>query len=210
MTPPLPSPAFGVDAPVTGRGPAVAGRRAGLAAVDGAVDRARGRRDPGDVYRALAPAVLGYLRSAGAEDPEDTLGEVFLHVVRDLRRFHGDDDGLRRWVFTIARRRLVDARRRAARRPRPTDEPVPEVPATAPLGDPLDGELVQALARLTPDQRDVVVLRFVADLPVEAVAKLTRRSPGAVRGLQHRGIGALAALLGPGTGGGGEDGGTAA
>jgi RNA polymerase sigma factor (sigma-70 family) len=196
MTVPFPSPAFGVDAPIRGHGLAVAARRVGGATV------AHGpARDPGDVYRALAPAVLGYLRGSGVEDPEDTLGEVFVHVVRDLHRFRGDDDGLRRWVFTIAHRRLVDARRRAARRPRPSSEPVPETPAPPP-GDPIDAELVEALARLTPDQREVVVLRFVADLPVEAVARMTRRSSGAVRALQHRALEALSGLLGAGAGAG--------
>jgi hypothetical protein len=45
------------------------------------------------LYRELAPAVLGYLRSQRAPDPEDVLGEVFLHVARDAHRCRGDTDG---------------------------------------------------------------------------------------------------------------------
>lgn len=156
-------------------------------------------RDAGDVYRAMAPAVLGYLRSAGAPDPEDLLGEVFLQVVRDLGRFRGDDEALRRWVFTIAHHRLVDARRRAARRPQVTDAPLPELRAPA-RTEPLDPRLAAALTGLTPEQRDVIVLRFVADLPVGTVARLTRRTPGAVKALQHRALQALAQHLGEDTG----------
>lgn len=152
------------------------------------------RRDAAEVYRALAPAVLGYLRGAGAPDPEDLLGEVFLQVVRDLGRFRGDDDALRRWVFTIVYHRLIDARRRAARRPRVADAPLPELAGPAPA-EPLDPALAAALAGLTPEQRDVVVLRFVADLPVRTVARLTRRTPGAVKALQHRALEALARCL---------------
>ncbi|MER3453471.1 MAG: hypothetical protein C4344_07565, partial [Acidimicrobiia bacterium] len=59
--------------------------------------------------------MLGYLRAQGAREPEDLLGEVFLQVTRYLPRFRGDATDLRRWVFTIARHRLVDDQRRRAR-----------------------------------------------------------------------------------------------
>lgn len=150
--------------------------------------------DAGDVYRALAPAVLGYVRSQRAAEPDDLLGEIFLQVVRDLPRFRGDAAALRRWVFTIAHHRLVDARRRSGRRPALTGGPVPEL-CTAPPPDPLDPDLERALGELTAEQREVVALRFVADLPVDAVAALTGRSPGAVKALQHRALAALADLL---------------
>ena len=157
--------------------------------------RSHAAPDAADVYRALAPAVLGYLRSQRASEPEDLLGEVFLQVVRDVPRFRGDDDALRRWVFAIAYHRLVDARRRSGRRPALDDRPVPEL-FSAPPADLLDPDLVRALRELTAEQRDVVALRFVADLSIEAVATLTGRSPGAVKALQHRALAALAEHLG--------------
>jgi RNA polymerase sigma-70 factor (ECF subfamily) len=143
----------------------------------------------GEAYRALAPAVLGYLRAQRAPEPEDLLGEVFLQVARDLPRFSGDEGALRRWVFAIAHNRLLDARRRAARRPAIASSAVPEQPV--PVHEAVDPELVDALAGLTPDQREVLVLRFVADLPLEDVARITRRRVGAVKALQHRGLEAL-------------------
>ncbi|MDP9071264.1 MAG: RNA polymerase sigma factor [Actinomycetota bacterium] len=148
----------------------------------------------GQAYRWLAPAVLGYLRAQRAPDPEDLVGEVFLQVARDLPRFRGDDDALRRWVFTIAHNRLLDARRRQSRRPQPAHGPLPEV-ASPPPADPLDPELVAALSTLTPDQREVVVLRFVGDLSLEDVARITRRKVGAVKALQHRALEVLARQL---------------
>ncbi len=147
-------------------------------------------------YEKLAPAVLGYLRAQRAPDPEDILGEVFLQVARDLPRFKGDDDALRRWVFSIAHNRLLDARRREARRPRLVDRAVPEV-AAPPPPEPIDPDLVAALAELTPDQREVVVLRFVADLPLADVAKITSRRTGAVKALQHRALDSLGRALSP-------------
>lgn len=146
------------------------------------------------VYRRLSSPVLGYLRASGADEPEDVLGEVFLQVARDLPLFVGsdDDDAVRRWVFTIARNRMIDAVRRAARRPLldTSGADVPEGEVAAPDDGP-DPQLVAALARLTPEQREVLALRFVADLPVEDVAHMTRRTSGAVKAIQHRALESL-------------------
>jgi RNA polymerase sigma-70 factor (ECF subfamily) len=170
-------------------GPAGGGRRRWWPA-----GRDRAAPDAADVYAALAPAVLGYLRAQRAAEPDDLLGEIFLQVVRDLPRFRGDDAARRRWVFTIAHHRLVDARRRAGRRPVLDGGPLPEL-CSPPPPDPLDPELVRALGELTDDQREVVALRFVADLSIDVVATLTGRSPGAVKSLQHRALLVLAEQL---------------
>lgn len=149
-------------------------------------------------YRQLAPRVLGYLRAQGAADAEDLLGEVFLQVARDGERFRDGEDpeAVRRWVFTIARHRLLDAARRARRRPDTAGGPLPDRPA-APAIEALDRELLLALGQLTDDQREVVVLRFVADLPLDAVAAVTGRRVGAVKALQHRALENLRAAVSP-------------
>ena len=151
--------------------------------------------DAAEVYRSLAPAVLGYVCSQGATEPEDVLGDIFLQVVRDLPGFRGDGAALRRWVFTIAHHRIVDARRRADRRPAVDGGAVPELVSPSPP-DPFDADLVRALGRLTRDQREVVALRFVADLSIETVAAVTGRKTNAVKALQHRALEALAGILG--------------
>lgn len=152
-----------------------------------------------DVYRELAPRVLGYLRAQRVADPEDLLGEVFLHVARDIGRFRGDADGMRRWVFSIAYHRIVDDRRRRARRPQSSGVEVPDVSDSSDEPDLFDPSLVEALATLSAEQREVVVLRFVADLPLEAVARITGRKVGAVKALQHRGLTNLARAVSPET-----------
>ncbi|HET9443824.1 MAG TPA: sigma-70 family RNA polymerase sigma factor [Acidimicrobiales bacterium] len=156
------------------------------------------RPNAAQVYRQLAPPVLGYLRSERVPDAEDVLGEVFLQVARDIGRFRGDDGALRRWVFSIAHNRAVDAHRRAAReRGR-----LSELPAEAPAGavevpaELVDPTLVDALSALSAEQREVLVLRFVADLSLEAVARITGRRVGAVKALQHRGLESLRRALG--------------
>ena len=149
-----------------------------------AADRPRAAQ----AYRDLAPAVLGYLRALRVREPEDVLGEVFVQVVRDIGRFRGDDAALRRWVFSIAHNRVMDAHRRFRRRPPPMLEPIVDTGEAPPPHDPFAPELIAALAALTLDQREVVVLRFVADLSLEAVARITGRTVGAVKVLQHRAI----------------------
>ena len=101
---------------------------------------------------------------------------------------------MRRWVFTIAHHRLVVEHRRRTRRLRllRTQNQLRVVPPD----EPLDPALVAALDALTPDQREVVVLRFVADLSLETVAAMTNRPEGAVKSLQHRALRNLATALG--------------
>ena len=155
------------------------------------------RPNAAQLYRQLAPTVLGYLRSQRVPDPQDVLGEVFLHVARDLNRFSGEEAGLRRWVFSIAHNRAMDAHRKASRNRSTLEAELAEAGAGAgmvervtapPPVDPFDPVLIDALATLSAEQREVVVLRFVADLPLEAVAKVTGRKVGAVKALQHRAL----------------------
>jgi RNA polymerase sigma-70 factor (ECF subfamily) len=148
-------------------------------------------------YRELAPAVSGYLRAQSIDDPDDVLGEIFVQVVRDLHRFSGSSADLRRWVFTIAHNRVVDHVRRRDRRPRtvelrPDHDVATTVDLTASISDP---ELIAALQELTDDQRQVVVLRFVGDLPLRDVAKIMRRRTGAVKALQARALANLTERL---------------
>lgn len=150
-----------------------------------------------EAYRAFAPAVLGYLRGIAVAEPEDLLGDVFVQVARSIGGFRGDRDQLRRWVFVIARNCVVDDQRRRARRPRLAGDTVPDRPETVPDGP--DPRLVTALSELTAEQREVVGLRFIADLPLEAVAEVTGRPVGAVKSMQHRALAQLARRLDAGT-----------
>jgi RNA polymerase sigma-70 factor, ECF subfamily len=170
------------------------------------------------LYDSLAPQLLGYLRGRGAPEPEDQLGETFLQVARDLSSFAGDEAGFRSWVFTIAHRRLLDAVRSRRRRPAvplPPERlaPVAEtlrgadaegVVAGGSTGGPdvlldavADRELVLGLlAHLTEDQREVLLLRFVADLDTATVGDVTGRSANAVAAVTTRALATLREVLG--------------
>jgi len=154
-----------------------------------------------EIFRDIAPIVLGYLRGNGAPDPEDVLGETFLQVARDISTFEGERAGFRSWVFTIAHHRLIDARRHAARRP---VELSPEPPEPTERADDAAEEALARLGRervrriladLSEDQRAVLLLRFVADMSIDDVAKAVGKRPGAVKALQRRGLAAVKRIL---------------
>lgn len=150
-----------------------------------------------DLWRRYAPPVAAYLRARGSREPEDLTSEVFLAVFSGLGRFTGDEGGLRAFVFTIAHRRLVDELRMRRRRgdgPAWTQESDPrratsaEDGALRSLGDRQARELLDGLP---VDQRNVLVLRIIADLTVEQVAAVLGKRPGAVKALQRRGLESL-------------------
>jgi RNA polymerase sigma factor (sigma-70 family) len=154
------------------------------------------------LWRTFAPSVTGYLRLQGAAEPDDVANEVFLGAFRSLTNFSGDEAAFRSWLFTIAHRRLLDARRRAVRRPAPqhldesADTPgaaaAPEVEVMRRMAE----ERVRSLcAQLVPDQRDVLLLRLVGGFTVEEVAVTLGKSAGAVKALQRRGLVALRKML---------------
>jgi RNA polymerase sigma-70 factor (ECF subfamily) len=148
------------------------------------------------LYRAYAGRVAGYLRVQGVADPEDLTSDVFLQVFRHLGRFRGGEAEFRSWLFVIAHRRLIDERRRMSRRTEvPLDGDIDQLATSETESDALarvGTQRVQQLCeRLGPSQRDVLLLRLVADLTVEQVAGVVDKSPGAVKALQRRGLAAI-------------------
>ena len=149
------------------------------------------------LYRTMAGQVSSYLRWHRASDPDGLTNDVFVQVHRNLAGFSGDEAGFRSWVFTIAHHRMIDDRRRANRQPRVDGEAgVEEHMGTGDVEDDVLAWLAHdrvrdLLAVLSRDQRDVVLLRIVADLSVEEVARMLGKREGAVKALQHRALNAL-------------------
>jgi RNA polymerase sigma factor (sigma-70 family) len=151
-----------------------------------------------ELYRWLSPQVLAYLRARGAAEPEDVLGEVFVQAVRDLGSFTGSEREFRAWIFSIAHHRLIDERRRAARRP-VVPVPAEELAAGAETADTEAEamarisvhEVTHLLATLSEDQKSVLLLRVLAGLTVPEVARVVGKRPGAVKQLQRRALARL-------------------
>jgi RNA polymerase sigma-70 factor (ECF subfamily) len=142
---------------------------------------------------------LRYLRVQYGEGCEDIAAETWLQIVRDLPSFIGTADGFRGWLFTIARHRMIDASRAKAARPfdpvadislvTPADRQAAVPSAEAAAMDRISTQrALDLVATLPAEQAELVALRVIAGLDVQAVADIVGKSPGAVRVSVHRGL----------------------
>lgn len=155
------------------------------------------------LYRDAQPALLRYLRVVAPEAPEDMAGETWLQVAVGLAGFSGSELEFRAWLFTIARHRTVDAARARERRPRtvPLAESGAAERLTAP--DTADVTMERAATRATltliaalpRDQAEIIMLRVVAGLDTNTVARIVGKRPGAVRVASHRALRRLATVV---------------
>jgi RNA polymerase sigma-70 factor, ECF subfamily len=154
------------------------------------------------LYREFHPGLLRYLRAQEPNDGEDLATETWLDVAVGLHRFRGDEWAFRRWLFTIARRRLIDHRRRRNRAP--YSGAGLDALSTQPGRDDTEDAVLAAddtqaalarIAALPRDQGEVILLRVLAGLEVADVAEIIGKRPGAVRVLQHRALQRLAEQL---------------
>ncbi len=154
------------------------------------------------LWRDAHPPLLRYLRVASAEHAEDLASEVWLDVARRIADFRGGEPEFRGWLFTLARRKLIDRLRYEARHPEsPTaetetlDMPAVDDTVAAALEGIATDAAMALIATLPRDQAEIIVLRVVAGLDAKQVAKIVGKSPGAVRIAAHRALRTLAARL---------------
>ena len=155
------------------------------------------------LWREMHPPLLRYLRLSTGDTAEDLASEVWLEVARRIGRFRGGEPEFRGWLFTLARRRLIDQRRYETRHPElPTgddarlDGPAADDTVAAALEDISTEAALAFIATLPRDQAEIVLLRVVVGLDATQVAKIVGKSPGAVRIAAHRGLRTLTARLG--------------
>ena len=141
------------------------------------------------------------LRIRRREDAEDVTHLVFERIVAGLPKYKHNGKPFGAWAFRIARNAVIDHQRRV----RPT-EPFSAMP------EPPDGtgvealslrreevrELQAAIGRLTPDQREALLLRYAGGLSAGEAAQVMGRRAGTIRGLTFRAIEALRRQLGGG------------
>jgi len=144
-----------------------------------------------------------YVRCNDAELAEEALGELWLRVVQHLPHFRipvkGADQAFVSWLYRIARNLSVDALRCKGKYiygvPEMIESPEPMAEDRVLAAD--ERQLLdKALTTLTVEQREVILLRFHDDRTISEVAALTGRTETAIKGLQHRAVGALARALG--------------
>ncbi len=151
----------------------------------------------GRIYTAHYAPIFRYCayRTADATTAEDLAAEVFLEAVRGIGRYQSRGTPFRAWLYRIAHNLTADEHRRRAREG-----------AAALAGDaagPPDfaaavaqrRDIQVALAKLTTDQQQVIILRFLEGLSLNETAAVLGRPAGAIKSLQHRAVGRLRTLL---------------
>jgi len=118
---------------------------------------------------------------------EDLTSETFYKALRQLHRFEGSDDDFLPWLYTIARNTLVDRTRKR------TEEPVEILENDHHADNPyyhveLRLDLGLLLSELSEQQRQVVQLRFIEDMPVKEIANVIGKSESATKSILYRAL----------------------
>jgi RNA polymerase sigma-70 factor, ECF subfamily len=146
------------------------------------------------VYRYL------YYRTGNQSDAEDLTEQVFLQAWAAIERFRWAGRPFHAWLYGIAHNALVDHRRRT----RPTtsldrDEgslQIESESATREITQCIDAHVLgRAISRLTEEQQQVIVLKFVDGYDTAHVAQLLDKQEGTVRALQMRALRSLRRIL---------------
>ncbi len=154
-----------------------------------------------EIYDTYSPKLYRYAVRLLADDDvaEDCVADTFSRFLKAMRNGAGPQEHLQAYLYRIAHNWITDTFRR---QPPPAisldytyqagDDPDPsEV-----VGDNIDQERVRAALRLlTPEQRQVVILRFIEDMENQDVAAALDKPIGAVKALQHRALSALRRIL---------------
>jgi RNA polymerase sigma-70 factor, ECF subfamily len=151
-----------------------------------------------------ADAVARFVASVGARrDVEDLVQETFVRAFGSLDSFRGESS-LRTWLFTIARRLLVDQRRSERRRGggvtmqmevQDADAVTEFTALDAVVADETERRMREAMARLTPTQREVFTLRVAEGMSYREIAEAAETTEGAARVHYHNAMRAIKEFL---------------
>jgi RNA polymerase sigma-70 factor (ECF subfamily) len=156
----------------------------------------------GQIYNAYFERLYRYAYRWVGDGPaaQDIAAETLLRWLKALRKGRPPDN-LTGWLYRVTHNLAVDAHRK-----RPPGGTVPyeaeqvrmeEAGGQTGLGGPLVRERVRgAIAKLTPDQQEVIVLKFLEGHTNSEVGTLMGKSEGAIKSLQHRALAALRRQLG--------------
>ena len=129
-------------------------------------------------YRDHVDAVYAFFAYSGSRPvAEDLTSATFEKVIRSWRSYDSGKAGLRTWILTIARNQLTDHYRRSSHRRARSLEEEPALLQSLTEADVADGVVErQAFAEIIAGagerERQVLALRFGADLSAEEIAEL--------------------------------------
>jgi RNA polymerase sigma-70 factor (ECF subfamily) len=154
-----------------------------------------------EIYDIYFPPLYQYIRLqvGEAQAAEDIASEVFFRLMATIGKNSGPQKSLRGWLFQVARN-LVYRHFKAQRHyPKSALEEwfSADVDVEMQVLRSVEVEKAQrALTMLAPDQREVLILRFVEALDLEETASIMGRSVSAIKSLQFRAVRTLRTILG--------------
>ena len=134
---------------------------------------------------------FAYVRTGDVSASEEIAAEVFAAAARGISRYRPTGAPIGAWLYRIARNITADHVDRRNKRPSISlDAANLEIETAGPnIDDATD--LARSVALLTPDQQEVIALRFFNDCTLQEAAAALGKSVGAVKLLQHRALAAL-------------------
>lgn len=154
------------------------------------------------LYERYADRLYRYAlgRTGSPEEAEDIVGETMISALESIDRFDPNRGSFASWIFTIAGRRIADRGRayhRFRRFLRQWHTPVPQQDPSleAALSDEEGQRVRQGISQLSTRHREVILLRYVADLPIMEIATTLGISEGAVKMRLQRATRSLAQLI---------------
>ena len=143
------------------------------------------------IYR-YAMRLLGDMSLA-----EDCVSETFARFLKSIQERRGPRDRLRAYLYRIAHNWIVDFYRRNEKIVELSDTlrseaDVPEEEAAKRIRQK---QVRRAIRHLTPDQQQVISLKYLEDWSNEEVARVMKKPVGAVKSMQHRALKSLYKLL---------------
>jgi RNA polymerase sigma-70 factor (ECF subfamily) len=154
------------------------------------------------IYDAYSPELYRYAyRLIGdAQAAEDLVAATFYRFLRALHASGGPNEHLRAYLYRIAHNLAMDHYRRQPARAVSSDDVSENMPSESDPVKETEQELNKeevraALWQLPPEQRQVIVLKFLQGFTNEEIASTLEKSIGAVKAQQHRALGALRRIL---------------
>ncbi len=152
------------------------------------------------IYDLYSDELYRYAMRVGGDPDlaEECVAETFARLLDALRRGRGPREFLRAYLYRIAHNWLTDQFR--TRRENISLEEAMPLPASDDPAAEAETRIRQqavraALFHLTPDQRQVILLRYVEGWELEEIARALQKPVGAVKALQHRAVARLRRLL---------------
>jgi RNA polymerase sigma-70 factor, ECF subfamily len=148
-----------------------------------------------ELYLIHFDRIYSYLHvSVGnRHDAEDLTTQTFLKMLEKIGTFKWQSAPFSAWLFRIAHNLAMD-HFRARRRWQPEEE-VPEQPGEEEPSAELEAmqtigreSMLKLIDRLSPEQQQVLTLKFVFNLPNAEVAAILDKTEGAIKSLQHRAL----------------------